>query len=218
MIRKVQLKDISDGQLYGSNDLVKADCGDCKGCHACCCGTAESIILDPLDITRLSEGLGQTFQQLLASTLELGMVDGMILPNLRMEGSDQHCIFLNEEGRCRIHTLRPGICRMFPLARYYENGKFAYILQIHECPNHNRTKIKVGRWLDTPNLKAYEKFAADWHNFLQAMARCGEGSPEDAKAVNLYVLQQFYMQPYTTEEFYADFERRLQRAKENFGI
>lgn len=30
----------------------------------------------------------------------------------------------------------------------------------------NRSKIKVKKWLDTPNLKQYEKFVLDWHNFL----------------------------------------------------
>ncbi len=40
----------------------------------------------------------------------------MILPNLKMSGEGEACTFLNEEGRCRIHPCRPGICRMFRLA------------------------------------------------------------------------------------------------------
>ena len=38
MKRQVTMEEISDGKLYTSNDLVKADCGDCEGCHACCTG------------------------------------------------------------------------------------------------------------------------------------------------------------------------------------
>lgn len=219
MKRQVELKDISDGRLYDSEDMVRADCGDCKGCHACCCGSGDTIILDPMDVMRLSHGLGKSFAELLGSYLELGMMDGMILPSMRMEGADQHCVFLNEEGRCSVHSIRPGFCRLFPLARYYENGRFWYILQTHECPNQQRSKIKVRQWLDTPNLKAYEKFNKDWHDLLQALAECGSASEEDAKAVNYYMLRKFYQEPYgEDEDFYPQFEQRLAETKESFGI
>ncbi len=35
MIRNEKLEDISDGRLYDANDMVKAYCDECKGCHAC---------------------------------------------------------------------------------------------------------------------------------------------------------------------------------------
>ena len=34
MKRNVSLEEISDGKLYTSNDMVKADCGDCAGCSS----------------------------------------------------------------------------------------------------------------------------------------------------------------------------------------
>ncbi len=36
MLREVDIKEISDGRLYGVNDMVKADCGGCAGCSVCC--------------------------------------------------------------------------------------------------------------------------------------------------------------------------------------
>ena len=36
MRREVTLEEISDGRLYEANDMVKADCQDCKGCFDCC--------------------------------------------------------------------------------------------------------------------------------------------------------------------------------------
>ncbi len=83
-----------------------------------------------------------------------------------MTGRDEQCVFLNKEGRCSIHPIRPGFCRLFPLGRYYQDGGFQYFLQIHECKKTNRSKIKVKKWIDTPDLKQYEKFVADWHYFL----------------------------------------------------
>ena len=32
MERNVSMDEISDGKLYGLNDMVRADCGGCKGC------------------------------------------------------------------------------------------------------------------------------------------------------------------------------------------
>ena len=115
MKRNVSLADISDGRLYSENDMVKADCHGCVGCHKCCQGMGTSIILDPYDMYRLTIGLGKTMPELLATALELNVVDGVILPNLKMVGDEEQCAFLDEDGRCSIHAYRPGICRLFPL-------------------------------------------------------------------------------------------------------
>lgn len=186
MKRNVRMEDISDGKLYTANDLVKADCGDCEGCSACCRGMGSSIVLDPLDIYRLTTGLGVRFEQLLSDKIELNVVDGIILPNLKMGGEKECCAFLNEEGRCSIHGIRPGICRLFPLGRFYEDGGFKYFLQIHECKKENRTKVKVKKWIDTPDLKKYESFISEWHYFLlELQGKLLKIEEEKVKAINI---------------------------------
>ena len=67
MRREINIKDISDGKLYTANDMVKAGCQDCKGCSACCRGMGSSIILDPLDVFRLTKDLECSFQELLSA-------------------------------------------------------------------------------------------------------------------------------------------------------
>ena len=57
MKRNVDLKEISDGRLYSSGDMVRADCRDCEGCSECCRGMGSSIILDPMDVWRLQKGI-----------------------------------------------------------------------------------------------------------------------------------------------------------------
>lgn len=224
MQRNVSLEEISDGKLYDLNDLVKADCHDCLGCSACCQGMGESIILDPLDIYRLCDGLHKTFEQLMTDAVALRVVDGMILPHLAMQGEEEACIFLNQEGRCSIHAFRPGICRLFPLGRYYENGSFRYFLQTKECKSPNRTKIKVRKWLDTPEIHTYEKFVSDWHYFLKDIGEKLSETADDTltKQVNMYILKLFYMLPYEADgecnphaeaDFYAQFYARLAEAR-----
>ncbi len=81
MLRDINLNEVSDGKLYGINDMARADCNGCKGCSSCCQGMGHSIILDPLDICRLTYGLHKTFEELLNQSIELNVVDGIILPN-----------------------------------------------------------------------------------------------------------------------------------------
>jgi len=216
MKRNVSLDEISDGKLYELNDLVKAGCSDCKGCSTCCQGMGNSIILDPLDIYRLLINLNNTFEELLVDKIELNIVDGIIIPNLKMIESSEKCSFLNNEGRCEIHAFRPGICRLFPLGRYYENHAYKYFLQVHECAKENKTKIKVRKWIDTPDLKSNERFVIDWHFLLEDLQDVVKNMQDDnlIKDINMYILKDFYMKPYDTNiDFYLQFNERLKDAK-----
>ncbi len=216
MKRNIDINTISDGQLYGPNDMVKADCGDCRGCSECCRGMGESIVLDPYDIYCLTTGLHMTFEELLADKIELNVFDGIILPNLKMNPANDACAFLNNEGRCSIHSVRPGICRLFPLGRFYENGDFQYFLQIHECKHPNRTKVKVKKWIDTPDLKENTAYILKWHDFVNKVQETLMQVADEAlfKKINMFLLQQFFMEPYgETEDFYQQFYARLEKAK-----
>ena len=221
MRREVSMEEISDGKLYTANDLVKADCNDCRGCSACCQKMGQSIVLDPLDIYRLTFGLRQKFEELLADKLELNVVEGIILPNLQMSGTEEKCAFQNAEGRCSVHAIRPGICRLFPLGRYYDGKSFQYFLQIHECKKENRTKVKVKKWIDTPDLKKNEKYISDWHYFLTDMQKtlATLQNDEKVKKINMLILQTFFLEPYHQEEdFYVQFYDRLEKLKTSLQL
>lgn len=216
MERDIDMKEVSDGKLYGLRDMVKADCGGCAGCSQCCESMGSTIILDPFDVRRLTEGLGVSFETLLQDKLELNLVEGIILPNMKTDGDQERCGFLNREGRCSIHAIRPGFCRIFPLGRLYENHSFQYFLQVHECPKEPKTKVKVQKWIDTPDLKRNEKFIIDWHYFLKEItARLEAADGENyQKQVDLYILKTFYQKPWEKDrDFYEQFDERLEEAR-----
>lgn len=217
MLRDCDLNEISDGKRYALTDMVKADCNDCVGCSACCYDMGSSIVLDPLDFYRISNHLGLRFEVLLEDKIELNIVDGIILPNLKMTSkAGNPCGFLDKEGRCSIHTHRPGICRIFPLGRIYEDNSFSYILQVKECKNQNRSKIKVSKWIDTPQLKSNQLFISDWHYFLKDVHEklMQNGDDEYIKKITLQILQCFYIEPYSKDEdFYTQFYKRLEQMK-----
>ncbi len=221
MKRNVSLEEISDGRLYGGNDMVKADCHGCKGCYKCCTGMGHSVILDPYDVYRLQQGLGKSLPVLLSRELvELSVTEGVILPNMRMAGKEERCAFLDEAGRCSIHAYRPGICRLFPLGRYYENGDFRYFLQTGECREAGRTKVKVSKWIDTPEQGRNHAFICQWHSVISELEGRLSGAEdlEESKRLNLLMLQIFYMEAYEPErEFYGQFEERLARWQSAYG-
>lgn len=198
MLRECSLEDISDGRTYGLNDMVKADTGNCQGCHKCCTGMGQSIVLDPYDIWRIKTELNQTFEMLIgAGRIELNIVDGLILPNLRMADGDR-CSFLDENGRCSIHAARPGICRLFPLGRVYDGTGFDYFMQKDECVKENRVKVKVKKWIDTEHIAENQKFISAWHYFIRDIGELMQGYRRDGQGdrlheIAMYVLNEFYV-------------------------
>ena len=223
MKREIDINEVSDGKRYSSNDMAKIGCDDCSGCSDCCTGMGSSILLDPYDVYQLTKNLNRSFDELMSRNLDgeegssgvigLDVVEGLILPHLNMVGKQERCSFLNEEGRCRIHSFRPGFCRLFPLGRIYENGSFQYFHQIHECRKTHRTKVKINKWLGIPNLKKYEQFVLDWHDFLEKVGEeIRESNEEDAvKQIGLSLLYVFYRKPYDFQrDFYEQFYEKLE--------
>lgn len=208
------LEEISDGKVYSLHDMVRAACNDCEGCHSCCEDMGDSIILDPLDVYMLQKNLNTTVEELLEKKIELRMVDGLILPNMMMDEKTNCCVFLNEEGRCSIHAFRPGICRLFPLGRIYDEKGLSYFLQAEGCVKEKRSKVKVSKWLDTPELKRNQQYLVDWHDFRKQMQEVIEETADEktVKTITMFLLNTFFMQPYdVSREFYGQFYERLGR-------
>ena len=220
MKRAVDLTEISDGRLYRSNDLVKLDTCGCEGCSACCHDMEETIVLDPYDIWRLQTKANIPFEQMMDGHARLTVIDGLIFPVLAMTGGQSEtCTFLNEEGRCSIHDARPGICRLFPLGRYYEGGDFRYFLQKDEC-NRAQAKVRIRKWIDTPELPRYEDYLRSWHNFTEQLTHFLESAGDALqKAACIFLLKTFYSSPWDKEQgFYEQYEARLSTARAYFGF
>ena len=217
MLRHESLEEITDGRFYGPNDMVKADTGDCRGCSLCCHCVGDTLLLEPPDIYRFRKELGLTFEQLLGKAAELGLADGLILPHIRMS-EQEACAFLDQNGRCSIHSARPAYCRMFPLGRYYQGDDFVYILQVKQC-DHPRTKVKVKRWIDLPDLPAYENFARSWHALLRKARQIAAEDEAMRKTVCMIILRQFYQHPWETDrDFYEQYAIQEEKAKREMGI
>ncbi len=198
--------------LLGANDMAKLGCNDCAGCSDCCRGMGDSILLDPYDIYMLQAAVGQTFSQLLRDPIDLHVEDGLILPAIRMQEDTDACGFLSKDGRCSIHSHRPGLCRLFPLGRNYDEQGLRYFVLEDACRIGSRTKVKIKKWLEIGQLPKYEQFLTVWHDLKKRIQEqiAEHGSDEYAQKANVVFLETFYQTPYDTEQdFYLQFDSRL---------
>ena len=192
-------------------------CADCEGCSECCRSTADTIILDPQDMYLLSKGTGKVFTDMIEREIEIRLVDGLILPNLmeEHEGEEEHCLFLTNRGRCSIHAFRPGLCRLYPMGRYYTEGGFRYILQKNECTGRVKTDVRLSDWLGIEDLPRYEAYIQDWHDFRKRVEKVVPILTEKSRdSVQRYILQVFFVHPYRTrQDFYPQYEARMEVCK-----
>ena len=145
----------------------------------------------------------------------------VLLPYLKMQGSDEACSFLNEAGRCQIHSHRPNICRLFPLGRIYENDNFKYFLQVASCTKPTLEKVKVKDWLGISNYEENKAFILKWYQLMKALQfRLKFVRDEEVLAgLNDYLLETFYdLEVKPGETFYTAFVRILPEAKAYLGI
>lgn len=197
--------------LYSNNEMARLGCSECSGCSSCCREMGQSIILDPYDIYQLQVATGQTFAQLMRDMIELHVEDGLILPSVRMQDGTDACGFLNRDGRCSIHAHRPGLCRLFPLGRNYDDGGLRYFLLEDACRIQNRTKVKIKKWLGIDSLSKYEEFLIIWHDLRKKVrSQIMERQSDDyTQEVNVKLLETFYQKPYDIErDFYTQFKER----------
>lgn len=210
-------------KLLTSRDMAKISCRSCSGCGACCRDMGDSIHLDPYDLYLLTENLGRSFSDLLDTSIALHTEEGLVLPHLLMKEDGKGlpcCAFLDREGRCSVHSFRPGLCRLFPLGRDYDGTSFSYFIVEGGCVMPGKSKVRISSWLGYEDLASYETFTARWHYFVKDMQKIlGESQdPEGSRQLALYILQKFYVQPWDPSgDFFAEFEERLSLIRRAFS-
>ncbi len=221
MKRNVNLEDISDGKLYGLNDRVEADCKGCGGCHLCCTGMGDSVRLDPYDVDRMTVALDKSMSDLVKEgKIGFSPAGRLLLPHLMMDrGEEEACGFLSGEGRCTIHPVRPGFCRLFPLGRLYDEMGVRYFLQVKECPHPNRGSAKVKFCLGEKDPWSYQRFVLAWHDLLAELEHCLEKGllllkpAQQAswlESMLAHFVEVFYGKKYQPS-FFSDFYARMEQ-------
>ena len=205
---------MNEHRCFSSVDMVRLQCGACSGCGECCRGMGDTIHLDPYDIWQLGTHLHKTFEELNGHEIMLHAEDGIILPHLASDETGA-CVFLSENGTCSIHSFRPGLCRLFPLGREYDDAGMHYFMTEPGCPMPGKSKVKISRWLDIQDLPSYERYMTSWHAFVKKAksAVAAQQDEEYAARISMFLLQVFFAAPYDpAQDFYSVFALRLKHA------
>lgn len=214
------LDKISDGKLYDIEDMVKADTCGCNGCNDCCLDVGDLVVLTPFDVYEIVNCLGVTFNDLLGDKIELRQNNKILLPYLKMQDNNR-CSFLNEKGRCIIHSKRPNICRMFPLGRVYQDNDFKYFLQIGNCPKEDLKDVKVSDWVGIENYNENKEFILEWYKLTKALAFRLKfvRDEKEIEEINQILLDSCYhIDIEKGENFYSVFLQCLPNIKKRLGI
>lgn len=214
-----------DNKEYKYSDNAPIGCNDCENCSNCCHLMGDTIIQDPYDLwlfssnMRLAGGIPVSFEILISEDgpWELSVQDGLILPNLKMV-EDGRCAFLNESGRCSIHKIRSGFCRLFPLGRgFNEDNSITYYV-LNEELGCEKLKgpgemVNIEQWLGYSDIEGYETFSCQWYNLKkQIKNKLLELSPQDGGTLQAKFLDCFYVKPYKAaneKEFFVRFKERI---------
>ncbi len=216
-----EFQKISDGRLYDIEDLVKVDTKGCVGCGICCHDIGDLVVLTPYDVYTIKQKCEMRFEDLLVDHIALREEYKMLLPYLKMQGEDKHCSFLDNEGRCQIHTHRPNICRLFPLGRIYDSDGFKYFLQVNNCVMPHLGEMKVRDWLNIKQYDDNKEMILKWHQFIKALRFRLKFVYDEKEIENMrqYVLETFYhIEAENDDAFYACFNERLPMAKKHLGL
>lgn len=215
---------------YDFSKKVKIGCNDCNSCSKCCENMGDSIILDPYDMwlltsnLKLADGSSTTYDILVSEDgpLELNNHNGLILPNIKMvlderpghtASANGVCPFLNSKGRCSIHKIRTGLCRLYPLGRNLYENKITYFILDESlgCPAKNKSYVSIEDWLGIPEPAKYESFLVNWHTLkkkVQNQVTCGNLDDTGISNLLIQFIITFYKTPYQND-FYEEFEKRV---------
>ena len=219
------LDTITDGCTYYLEDFVNADPNGCDNCHACCLGVSDYVAINPFDFYQMLKGSRKTFEVLMADNLICVEEQKLSLPFLKTHGEEEHCSFLNSEGRCSIHSTRPDICRLFPLARVYDTDGFHYTLQVNACIKPELDSVMVQSHIQIKLPKEYTAFIWSWYLVIKALRfrlKFVRGE-EDLKAVQELFWTSFYASEKlntapTPKAFFEIYFKELPAIKNSLGI
>ena len=100
----------------------------------------------------------------------------------------------------------------------YKKEFIDFVLEV-ACFKKNLTKIKIKKWLGTPQLEKNEAFLKDWHYFIKDQQKhaLGAADEETMKRLSMKILNSFYRCDYDLNgDFYGQYEAIRKNMSELF--
>jgi len=129
----------------------------CSRCGECCRNVENAIMLESLDVFRISryiKQIGNTAQSideiLEVCATAVPLTDfGYPIFVLKTVGPKKECVFLNS-GKCSIQPAKPRTCRLYPLSAGPgdKDDSFNFFIVSQKQFHYKGRKIRVGDWMD----------------------------------------------------------------------
>jgi uncharacterized protein len=153
----------NDFQEKNLHNTFKFKC--VKGCKFCC--QENDIALYPFDVMEMCNHLNisSTDFHKKYTTFKFDNESNILRCYLI---TTPYCIFFDNKEACTIYDYRPIRCKLFPLARMFnEDGFIQYYLPRDKCIGFDsKQKHTIQSWLDNCGIKDYEKLIIDWNSFI----------------------------------------------------
>ena len=141
----------------------------CMRCLHCC--RNKKIQVNPYEIARLAKHLGISTTECIARhTIENGAF-------LKFDDNDT-CIFLGTEG-CTVHSDRPLVCRLYPLARHVNDSSeewFSELQPEERCKGEYGGEATIENYLEEQDAEKYMLAADNYLKLLWEMMNVAESS------------------------------------------
>lgn len=147
-----EVSDLTEVRAVALNEKIPFRCRLCGGC---CRYVKDSVMLEPIDVYRLTRHLREQGEPVsgIEDVLEnyahaSWLEDRFPVFLLNTVGAMDVCVFL-KEGRCSIYEARPHVCRVYPFSvAPGERGRdFRYFLCKEKSHHFRDGMVTVKNWL-----------------------------------------------------------------------
>lgn len=165
-----RLKEVQGNQLQ-PNDAFEFSC---KMCGNCCRKRGnELILLTGLDVYRISKATSMEPVEAIQKFCGMYIGDSSHLPLIHLRERDDGSCTLLRKGRCTVHNLKPMVCALHPIGRFFsaEDHEIHYF-KTESCPQ-SRTDAKVWtlqEWLDSFGIEEWNEESLAWNNALMEVS------------------------------------------------
>jgi Fe-S-cluster containining protein len=136
-----------------------------KGCKMCC--EENDIILYPFDVMELCNHLeiSSTYFHKKYTIFRFDNTSKILRCYLKTSPT---CIFFNPKDACTIYDFRPVRCKLFPLARMFnEDGTIQYYLPKNKCIGFDsKQKYTIKSWLNDCDINEFEPLIQKWNSYI----------------------------------------------------
>lgn len=133
----------------------------CIGCGECCKHVHMQVPVETLDAFRIVKHLQQQGEDIECMDdfweryTEPALLNecGFFVYFLKTQGPEESCIFL-QDNRCRIHTVNPRACRIYPfIVDPKGNGRYEYLVSYERKQHFKGPKVHVKTWMKNGLMK-----------------------------------------------------------------